>query len=90
MSINVHIHKTHRQYTHGHEVVEVDGKTVGNCLDDLSAKYPGIKNKLFDTKGRLRNIIEIYLNAESAFPDELLKPVNDGDEISITILLAGG
>ena len=90
MSIKVNIHKTHRQFTHGQELVDVDGKTVGECLNDLTAKYPGIKNKIFDTNGKLRNIIEIYLNAESAYPDELLKPARDGDELSITILLAGG
>jgi hypothetical protein len=45
---------------------------------------------LFDKKGRVLNGIEIYLNHKSAYPDELVKPVQDGDEISITLVLAGG
>jgi hypothetical protein len=38
----------------------------------------------------LRSIIEIYVNHESAYPDELKKTVRDGDEIHLTFMLAGG
>jgi len=33
--------------------------------------------------------IEIYVNSKSAYPDELVKQVKDGDNIHITLLLAG-
>ena len=82
MSIKVHIHKTHRQYTKGMEAVEVEGDTVN--------QFPVIEKEVFDKKGNLRNIIEIYINLESAYPDELARPVKDGDEIHITYMLAGG
>jgi molybdopterin converting factor small subunit len=90
MSVKINLHKTHRSYADGLEVVETQGNTVGECLDDLIAQYPELKEKLFDTKGKLRNTIEIYLNMESAYPDELKKKVKPGDEIHLTILLAGG
>ncbi len=90
MSISVTLHKSHRQHTEGKETVEVEGKTIGACIDNLIQKYPGLRNELFDKKGKLKNIIEIYLNMASAFPDELAKPTKAGDEIHITILLAGG
>ena len=41
-------------------------------------------------KGKLKNIIELYLNQESTYPEELAKAVKDGDDIHITVLLAGG
>ncbi len=90
MSVKVNIHKTHRRHTDGLDVVEVTGKTVGACLQELVEKYPDIGSDLFDKKGDLLNIIEIYINMESAYPDELKKPLKDGDEIYITIMLAGG
>ena len=90
MSVKTHIHKTHRQFTNGLEVVEVDGSTVGECLNHLVGRFPGMEKELFDKKGGLRNIIEIYINLESAYPDELAKHVKDGDEIHITFMLAGG
>jgi hypothetical protein len=45
---------------------------------------------LFDKKGTLLNAIEIYINLKSAYPGELVKPVKDGDDIHITLMLAGG
>lgn len=90
MSIKINVHKTHRQYTDGREVVEIDGTTVGECLKNLINRYPGIEKEIFDKKGKLSSIVEIYLNGESAYPDELAKKVTDGDEIYLTFFLAGG
>ena len=90
MSVRIHIHKTHRQFTDGMEIVEVEGTTVGECLDNLVKRFPGIRESIFDKKGHLRNIVEVYLNLSSAYPDELKKPVQDGDNIHLTIMLAGG
>ncbi len=90
MTVQLNLHKTHREFTDGREVVTVEGATVGACIEDLLQQYPGLRDKLFDKKKVLRNFIEIYLNSESAYPDELKRPTQDGDEIHIVILLAGG
>ena len=90
MSIKVHIHKTHRQFTNGLDIIEVEGNTVGDCLKNLVSQFPDIEKAVFDKKGDLRNIIEIYVNLESAYPNELAKPVKDGDDIHVTLMLAGG
>lgn len=90
MSIKVKIHKTHRQYTDGAESVEVEGSTVGDSLKDLVRKYPPMKDALFDKKGRLLNVIEVYKNMKSTYPEELAKKVEDGDEIQIIVMLSGG
>ena len=90
MSITIHIHKTHREYTGDQERLEVAGQTIGECLKDLIDRHPGMTNALFDATGKLLSQIEIYLNMESAYPDELKKPVKDGDDIHIVVMLAGG
>jgi len=90
LSIKVNIHKTHRQFTNGLDIVEVEGNTVGNCLDNLVRQYPGMGKALFDKKGKLLRVIEVYINSKSAYPDELAKQVKDGDNVHITLLLAGG
>lgn len=90
MSVKVNIHKTHRTYTDGLEMVEVEGKTVGDCLEHLVQRYPGMKQGLFDKKGRLLNVVEVYVNNESAYPDELARAVKDGDEIQLILMLSGG
>ena len=90
MGITVNIHQAMRLLTNGQATVEVRGSTVGECLDDLVKQFPGIETKVFDKKGRLLNYIDIYVNAESTYPEELARPVKDGDRLSITLLIAGG
>ena len=90
MSVQIHIHKTHRQYTDGLEVVEVSGSTVGDCLHHLIQQHPALGKVIFDEKGKLLNTLEIYLNMESTYPEELTKTTRDGDDIYLTLLLAGG
>ncbi len=90
MSVRVNLHKTHRRYTDGLEAVNVEGKTVGECLQHLVDTYPGLENEIFEKKGKLKAVIEVYLNGESAYPDELKRSVRDGDEIHLTLILAGG
>jgi molybdopterin converting factor small subunit len=63
---------------------------VGNCLDNLVGQFPGMKKALFDKKGKLLRVIEIYINSKSAYPNELVKQVKDGDNVHIILMLAGG
>ena len=90
MSIKVYLHKAHRQFTNGSEVVDVKGKTVADCLEHLIKQFPDVKKALFNEQNKLRNVIEVYINEESAYPNELAKQVTDGDEIYLTLTLAGG
>ena len=89
MSVKIHIHTTHRQITNGLEVVEVEGKTVGECLRDLVNKYPPLEKEIFKS-GKLNSLVEVYLNGESAYPNELIKPVKDGDKINLVYMLSSG
>jgi len=49
-----------------------------------------MEKALFAKKDQLLKNVEIYLNRESAYLDELVKPVKDGDEIHLVVMLAGG
>jgi molybdopterin converting factor small subunit len=90
MPVKIHIHTTHRQFTKGLEVVPVEGNTVGECLAQLVKQFPGMEKALFAKKDKLLNTVEVYLNQASAYPNELAKPVKDGDDIHLLIMLAGG
>ncbi len=90
MAVKVHLHVTLRRFTNGQEIVEADGKTVGECLKNVVKKYPGMESSIFAKNGKLSNIVEIYVNLKSAYPNELAKPVQDGDEIHAIMMLAGG
>jgi molybdopterin converting factor small subunit len=90
MPVRVNIHTTHRQFTNGLEVVSVEGNTVGECLTHLVQQFPGMEKALFAKKDKLLNVVEVFLNHATAYPNELAKPVKDGDEITLLVMLAGG
>lgn len=90
MSVKVHIHPSLRHLTDDREVVEVNGSNVGECFDTLVAEYPNLDEWLYEEKGKLSKYIDIFVNDESAYPEELRKPVKDGDEIYILMQIAGG
>jgi molybdopterin converting factor small subunit len=90
MPVRVHLHATHRQFTNGLEEIGVEGNTVGECLNRLVQQFPGMGKALFAKKDKLHNIVEVYVNHVSAYPNELAKPVKDGDEIHLVTMLAGG
>ncbi len=91
MKIEIHIPQTLQHKTDGKKVVEINsGETVGDCLNELIKMYPALKDDLFKSDGKLKDHIEVYLNMQSTYPEELLKKVKDGDKIHIITMLAGG
>ncbi len=74
----------------GKKAVEVKGETIGACLDCVHHMFPGIKERLTNQEGSVRPYIAILLNGVNTYPEELLMPVKNGDEISITYLIDGG
>jgi len=79
-----------KSFTNNMEAVEVKGITVGECLNHLFKQFPGMKKQLFSKNGNLFENIIISVNGESAYPKQLTKPVKDGDELNILLLIGGG
>ncbi|GAG24187.1 unnamed protein product, partial [marine sediment metagenome] len=79
-----------QSFTKNMEVVEVNGSTVSGCLNHLVKQFPGIKKQLFSKKGNLFENIIISVNGEIAYPEQLAKPVKDGDELKIMLIIGGG
>ncbi len=90
MSIKIDIPSYLQPFTNNMAVVEVNGSTFGGCLDHLVKQFPDIEKKLFDKNGNLFDYVGIYVNGEDSYPDELAKPVKDGDELNILYILGGG
>jgi molybdopterin converting factor small subunit len=91
MSVRINIFYPHlQQFTDNQEVVKVNGSTVGECLDDLIRLFPGIKKGIFDEHGKLLEYVYFLINGKGAYPTDLAKPMKDGDELTIALLLAGG
>ena len=51
-----------RPFTDKLDTVEVSGATVGDLLQDLTTKYPGLKQHLYAVDGKLRSFVNVYVN----------------------------
>lgn len=76
------------EYTNNRTVFEVNGTTVLECLYDLMKQFP--KLRLFEKNRKLIPYVEVSLNGVYCRPEALARPVKDGDEIQIFVVLAGG
>ena len=91
MAVQVRIPVLLRSLTGGAGEVEAGEGTVAQVIDQLEARYPGIKARLYDEDGKIRRFINIYVNAEDIrFLNGVETRVKDGDEVSIVPAIAGG
>ena len=91
MSVMVRIPTPLRRLTQCEDKVSVEGKNLGEVVDALEAQFTGIKDRLCDEAGELRNFVNIYINGEDVrFLDGLKTDTSDGDEISVVPAVAGG
>jgi molybdopterin synthase sulfur carrier subunit len=90
MAITVRIPTPLRTLTGGADEVSIEAGTVGELIDNLERKHPGIKERLCDDKG-VRRFVNIYANEEDIrFLDNLATQLKDGDSVSIVPAIAGG
>jgi len=91
MTIEVRVPAILRKLVDGSTSIQGEGKTVGQLLDHVESRYPGLKERLITDGGKLQPFINLYLNDEDIrFMGELEAPLSDGDVISILPIIAGG
>ena len=90
MAVEISIPPVLQALVNGINRIDVNGGTIGECLDEMVTKYPQLKTKLFNKRGKLPNGISIFLNGEDAFPEPLSRPVRSGDRIHISHIVLGG
>ena len=91
MPVKIHIPTPLRPYTNKADVVEVDGSTVGELLNNLTTTFSGLKQHLFNNEGRMRSFVNVYVNDEDIrYLQKDQTPVKAGDTVSIIPSVAGG
>ena len=74
----------------GRDVVEVNGNTIGECIEGLVTQFPDMKQQLFEESGKVLSEIVIFVNGKVLYPKNLDKPVQDGDELFLIASFFGG
>jgi molybdopterin synthase sulfur carrier subunit len=75
-------------YTGGRDVLDAEGATVGDVMDDLDRRFPGLAFRVIDEQGRVRRHVNLFVGRDAA-PDRAA-PVPPGTEIYIVGALSGG
>ena len=90
MTVEVKVTATLQKLVGGQRIIKGEGSTVGELLDDLESRHPGIKDMVM-VEGEIHRFVNIYLNDEDIrFLSQLDTPVQEGDVLSILPALAGG
>lgn len=77
-----------RSYTGGAANVEASGDTVGELLADLDRQFPGIRFRMVDEQGAIRQHMKIWADSEPV--RDLAEPLGGVDELVIMQALSGG
>ena len=91
MTATVRIPTPLRRVTNGLDKATVEGATINEIIHSLETQFPGIKKRLCEDGGQLRNFVNVYINGEDIrFLDGMDSLVKMDDEISIVPAVAGG
>jgi molybdopterin converting factor small subunit len=63
-AVTVFIPTQLRSYTGGATQVEASGATVDEALKALDARYPGIRFRVIDEQGRIRQHMRVFVDGE--------------------------
>ena len=77
-----------RSYTGEKSAVEADGATVGDLLDGMDRAYPGIRFRMIDERGRIREHIKLFVNGEQV--RDLGVRLEPSSEVHIICAISGG
>lgn len=84
----VHIPTPLRKYTADARQVEGHGDTLRAVFDELDARYPGLKFRVIDEQGRLREHLKLFVNQKLA--PALDTSVQVSDTVQIILAISGG
>lgn len=75
-------------YTGQCREVQAEGATLGQVLDDLDRRFPGLRFRLIDEQAAIRPHIKIFVNRVQAAC--LSRALDPADEVLVVAALSGG
>jgi molybdopterin converting factor small subunit len=89
MGIIVRIPSPLRQYTEQKSEIVLEGKTVGEVLDNFKVRFPDASARFFSA--RTARYMNLYVNDQDAKSlNNMDTPVGEKDILSIVFAIAGG
>src|SRR5215510_2133297 len=80
-AVKVRLASLLHSYTGGMKVIELEASTVGEAMEVLDRRFPGLAFRIIDEQGQIRPHMNIFLGEESV--RDLATPVSGASEIYI-------
>ena len=82
----------YRGHTRRESSIEVQGATIGACLDAAEEAFPGFRALVVDDSGRTHKFNKLFLDGEllERDPSILERPVAQSAQIEVMAAIAGG
>lgn len=93
MAVIFHIPAPLRPFCAGQSRVEIAGSpaTLRDALEALCALHPGVRDRMINEQGHIREHINVFVgNEDIRYTGELATPLTGGAEISIVPAISGG
>lgn len=92
MAIKVLLSSALQKLTSGKaEIIVNNADNVSSLIEKLEAEYPGFKERLYDSEGKIRRFINIFINGEDIrFLNQEETEIKDNSEVSIIPAISGG
>ncbi len=86
--MNVRIPSPLRSYTNQVSTVKADGATIRDVLADLDRQFPGLRFRVVDEQGQLRQHMRVFVNEDVV--RDLDFALSPGDDVTLMQGLSGG
>jgi molybdopterin synthase sulfur carrier subunit len=93
VAVTIHIPGPLRAFSGGAGRVEIPSNpaTLREALEELWKRYPGIRDRVVNEEGQLREHINIFVGNENIrYSGDFATPLKPGAEISILPSVSGG
>jgi MoaD family protein len=89
--VEVKIPTVFRKFTDQRASVEVEPGSIGDLIQRLDERYPGLRGQLLTGEGELHRFVNVYLNDEDVrYLDKLDTKASEGDTVALLPSVAGG
>ena len=86
--MKVRISSPLQSYTNGLKEIEINKPTLNELLEELDAKFPGIKFRFIDEQDKVRQHMRIFVNGEVV--NNIFLTLQENSEIFIVHMISGG
>ncbi len=90
MGVLVRIPSALQSFTGGQDEVLMEVADLASIVARLDAAFPGIGDRIVDEAGRLRQFVNVFVNAELVHAPPQRVILRAGDEIHVLPSVAGG